>query len=676
MENNNRINGISVCNPVDIERDYLLYTVDYAIRNGIDHLQFIGPIHDPVKGNIDGMTIYHKYSQFNDSKDLDYIEKTTECVNEACEKAHQAGIKTYVWHHELEVPPNFLEAYPEICNSFGDAEITHPIIRDFIENKLLDFFNEYPLMDGIILTLHETRIPLLKLKNQKLDKKDRVKYVTQILYETCKRLGKELIVRTFASIEEDYEMMLSAFEEISSDLLVMDKWTQFDWSLTAPHNRFFNKVKNNPLFIETDIFGEYFGKGALPLMLKNHIKEKIEYCEGFSPAGYVSRIDRGGRHPFGGVNEINLHIMNAYMRNQDVDSVIESFFEKKYPSAAREIMCLMNETEEVLKGTIYLKGYYFSELSIFPSLNHSKNHFYFEMMRNNSCIASNEWFVPDGWERGSIEGVLQEKNASAEKATELFASLESLKGRIEEDDYSELWKKFANLKYVTILWRELTKCFVHYARYFETMNEEYREMLLGNIEELRKIDREASSLIGEWYYCNLFRKFDGATDGSELVKNFTEELFKTLIAEEKKTKELKERHLTDFVVCGGATEGHKLQKEVNFSDTYLFEEGLCRMPGSGRGKAWSMVNSHGWFSYELAVKPDCENLIRITAGSSTDTLNLQVTIDDEKYTFSESIEGKKELILSYVAAIGKESVRIRFDRTAADNPYIYTITVE
>ena len=89
-----------------------------------------------------------------------------------------------------------------------------------------------------------------------------------------------------------------------------------------------------------------------------------------------------------------------------------------------------------------------------------------------------------------------------------------------------------------------------------------------------------------------------------------------------------------------------------------------------------MVNSQGWFSYELAVKPDCENLIRITAGSSTDTLNLQVTIDDEKYTFNESIEGKKELILSYVAAIGKESVRIRFDRTATDNPYIYTITVE
>ena len=109
--------------------------------------------------------------------------------------------------------------------------------------KYCDFFTAYPKMDGIILTLHETRIPLLKLKNQKLSKIDRVKYVTEILFNTCKSLGKELIVRPFASIEEDYEMMTKAYEQISSDMVIMDKWTQFDWSLTLPENRFFSKIK-------------------------------------------------------------------------------------------------------------------------------------------------------------------------------------------------------------------------------------------------------------------------------------------------------------------------------------------------------------------------------------------------------------------------------------------------
>ena len=46
-------------------------------------------------------------------------------------------------------------------------------------------------------------------------------------------------------------------------------------------------------------------------MLKDHIKEKFEYCEGYNVAGYVSRIDRAGQNPFGGPNEVNLDIMNA-----------------------------------------------------------------------------------------------------------------------------------------------------------------------------------------------------------------------------------------------------------------------------------------------------------------------------------------------------------------------------
>ena len=191
----NKINGIAVCNPVDLDREYMLFTADYAIAHGINHYQIVGPIHNPEKGNIDGMTFYRKYSQFNDEKNAEYVRFCESVVNEVCDKLFLAGIKTYMWHHELEVPIRFKEAFPEILNESGDVEVTHPLIRDFLENKLADFFAAYPKIDGVILTLHETRIPLLKLKNQKLSKMDRVKYVTEILYNTCKKLGQELIVQ-------------------------------------------------------------------------------------------------------------------------------------------------------------------------------------------------------------------------------------------------------------------------------------------------------------------------------------------------------------------------------------------------------------------------------------------------------------------------------------------------
>ena len=97
-----------------------------------------------------------------------------------------------------------------------------------------------------------------------------------------------------------------------------------------PHNAFYNKIKNNPLFVEGDIFGEFFGKGRLPLMLKEHIGGKFDYCEGFSPRGYVARIDRAGLDPFGDVNEVNIHIMHAHLNQKDVEKEIDAFFREKY----------------------------------------------------------------------------------------------------------------------------------------------------------------------------------------------------------------------------------------------------------------------------------------------------------------------------------------------------------
>ncbi len=672
----NMIRGIAVANPVDIEKEYLLQTVEYAVKNNMTHMQFIGPIHNPQKGNIDGMTLYRKYERFNAGKDAAFIEKTMDAVHAACEITSAHGIKTYVWHHELELPTGFEEAYPEILNTFGDVEVTHPIVRDFIEHKIRDFFAAYPKVDGFVLTLHETRIPLLKLKNQKLDKIGRVKYVTEILHNTCAALGKEMIVRPFASIEEDYAMMMEAYESISKDMVVMDKWTQFDWSLCLPHNKFYNKIKNNPLLVETDIFGEFFGKGRLPLMLKEHIKEKFAYCEGHDVIGYCSRIDRAGCDPFGEANEVNLTIMNACMNGADVDAEILRFFENMYPGFGEEVLALMEPTEEILKKTIYLKGYYYSELSAFPSINHSKNHFYFEMMRDAFSIASNEWFIPIGWERGSIEGVLQEKADAAAEAAALYEKVCALEGKIEEKAYKNLWTKFLNLKYTTAAWEQLALSFYHYARYFEFGDRAHRDEMEKCFEKLAAIHAEGVLKLGEDFYCTKLDIHDATNSAVPLIPNFIRDMRASLAAEEMENARLSEKGYLDYVVCGGGMEGHKLQKEVNFSDTYIKGDKLCRIPGTRLGAAWSTVNAHGWFSYAVKVSPMAENKVIVEAGSMTDTLNVEILIGEEKHVFSEKTEGIKTLGIPFTETAGKETVRIRFDRNSKDTPLIYTVAVK
>lgn len=664
--------GISFLNPVDVDGDYYMHVTDYAIKYGYDELELIGPTHHGVKGNADGMIFSRKYAQFNDGKDAEYVNYCLDVVNKCTKKAHEHGIKNYFWHHELDLPNGFKEAFPEILNENGDIEVTHPIVKDYLENRVIDFFYSYPFMDGLVLTLHETKVPLLRLKNQKLDKIGRVKYVTKILYDTCKSLGKELIVRPFASLEEDYVMMTKAYEEISSEMVIMDKWTQFDWSLTAPHNSFFNKIKKNPLRVETDIFGEYFGKGRLPLMLKDHIQEKFEYCEKFNPVGYVSRIDRGGNHSFGDVNEVNLVIMHAVLAGLDVDEAILKFMTEKYgEEVAPEIKSIMDKTEEVLKKIIYLHGYYFSELSRFPRLNHSKNHFYFEMMKENFCIASEEWFIPKNWERGSLESVVEEKISACDMAKDLFERVKGLEDKIDKEEYQKLFKMFANLDLVARLWLALTRSYIGYAKYFETQKEEYKNLFFDSLDKLDAINKEGVALLG-----NKFFPYDIDLNKSDMVGTFIEESKKSFDYEVKLTEKLKKENLTDFIVCGGANESHKLMKEVNFSDTIFVDDELVRICGNQKGLEWSMINAHGWFSYELKVKESAQNNVEIVCGTKGDSLDMKITLGESETIIKEKIDGKKVVSIPYSAKAGETSVRIRFDRLSGNTPYVYMIKVK
>ena len=665
------IRGISVSNPVEVDREYLLYTVEYAKQMGFDHLQIIGPIHDGVKGNIDGMTPYRKYAQFDGTKDPEYVQRSLDAVNAACDLARAYGIRTYQWHHELDLPDGFREAFPEIRNRFGDVEVTHPLVKDFLEHKIRDFFHFYPNMDGIILTLHETKVPLLKLKDQKLGKVERVKYVTQILYDTCAELGKELIVRPFASIEEDYVMMTQAYGEISRDLLIMDKWTQFDWSLTMPHNRFFSKIKTNPLFVEADIFGEFFGKGRLPLMLSDHIAQKFRYCGGFSPAGYVARIDRAGRTPFGDVNLVNNDIFLAHLTGTDPEAAIDRFFREKYGEAGAAVKALMEPTESVLKKAFYNHGYYFTELSRFPTLNHSKNHFYFEMMAPNCEIASGEWFIPKNWKRPTCEAALAEKETACRESEGLYRQLLALKGRLEPAEYEALLLKFTNLKLVTAIWLALTKVFISYVNCLAAdAPESQLEAALAKLINLRE---EGIRLTGDRFYClQQDSNRTGTAIRFDYIGAFVQEVRESFRLEREARASLAGSF--DAIVCGGALEGHRLQKEVNFSDTLVREGSLCRIPGNRSGLQWSRIHAHGWFSYELRVRPGEENRITLDLSSGGDALDVKITLGQQEQEFRLPGSHRRELTLTCIPP--EDRIRIRFDKISGNTPCIHTVKVQ
>ena len=145
---------------------------------------------------------------------------------------------------------------------------------------------------------------------------------------------------------------------------------------------------------------------------------------------------------------------------------------------------------------------------------------------------------------------------------------------------------------------------------------------------------------------------------------------------EKQTSDkLKSENNIDYIVCGGALEGHLLSKEVNFSDTLILDDALCRIPGNKRGLKWSAINAHGWFSYTLKIKPDAENYVKISLGSVNDILDARITLGNEIHDIHKENCSKTEITLPYSAKKDENSVEIRFDKISAYTPCVYTIHV-
>lgn len=673
------IKGISYLNPIRVEEKYMKRCAEYAISHGVKHFELVGPTHDPIRGNCDGMTLYRKYSELNEGKDVEYIKYCERVINETLDMIEPHGIKSYYWHHELEVPVKFDELHPEILNENGDVEVTHPLVKDFLINKIEDFFATYPKMSGIILTLHETRIPLLKLKNQKIGKIERVKYVTEIVYETCKRLGKELIVRPFASIAKDYDDLMDAYEQISDELKVCDKWTKYDWSLTRPHNPFLARIKN-PLMIETDIY-EYFGKGFLPLMLKNHIIEKVKYCNSFGVLGYVSRIDRGGFTPFDTPNEVNLEIMDAAVDGRDVDEAIDAFFRREYGEYADIVKDVMTDTEELQIKALHAEGRALHWLSQFPPLFGMKTAY--RIFRDDFVIPPS--ILEDGFTQFRYDVVMADKDIAVEEIGKKLAKVETLKGKLDDDKYYQLYMRFKNFDIVAKIFRELVTVYYSIARYFEHHDESALKKIYECIDIMQALDREGYAELGRDFHCevlsikknNPFRTYglgSDSTDPRDSHVYLLDQLLKpALEMEVEADRELRAMNPVDYIIPGGFSEEHDLKTEPNFSGALTLKDGCCRTAGSQRGSMWSTVKTHGWFSYEMKVNPGVENTLTVVGKGQDDTLSIDVSIDGDTTKHSVSGEGKLTIERKFTPAAGVDKVTVRIDRNSASLPFIYSM---
>ena len=259
--------------------------------------------------------------------------------------------------------------------------------------------------------------------------------------------------------------------------------------------------------------------------------------------------------------------------------------------------------------------------------------------------------------------------------TSLLDRVKNLSAKVSKEKYKDIFVKFNNLYYASKIWRKLLDVFYNYVNYFETNDSKYETLFYASIQELKEIDMEGKSVVSDDdYYLDYYYVYNQDRTKTA-VDFFSEDIVKSFVVEKRENCELKGKEYLDYIICGAGNEGHKLQKEVNFSDTLINNEKLCRVPGNNKGTNWSRVNAHGWFSYEINIKPNAKNHIQIEVGSFGNKIDFKVAINDVVCEYSKDNVGDQIFEIDFNETCGNTKARIRIDRISANVPLVYKIIV-
>jgi len=219
----------------------------------------------------------------------------------------------------------------------GKVAAYGPEFWQWMAGRYQKLLNALPEVDGIVITLTETKVPIDddNLVFSPLSPMERFRKMAQTIYDVLHPLNKQLILRTFTWIVEDYDWMLNAFRELPEDIIIMSKVNWGDWFQHYPSNPFIGKVAPQRQIIEFDLVGQYHGDTMVPWVYAEYIQQEMQYELSQNVTGVIARVDWSG-HVYGTANEFNAVAFSALAKDPllNLDQLWKQWAKEKYGAEA------------------------------------------------------------------------------------------------------------------------------------------------------------------------------------------------------------------------------------------------------------------------------------------------------------------------------------------------------
>lgn len=560
----------SACHTGRPGEDYLHTVIDKAAAEGVHGIELSGT-------GIEPYIAYTGYPALAAQVDRKELEERQAMLDRLTGHAAAAGLRFGLWHHEIHGPRNLLDLLPDLRAADGLIDLDSPALYRLITGRLREFFQRFPRVDELVLTMTETGFPVFRRPFCTIPVAERVRRLLAAVLEAVESEKRVLVIRPFSALREDELHVREAVENLKSGSIVMMYKTEpFDWHPFLMNEPLIGSIPSLEARAETDAGAEYYGQSVIPCSYIRHIEYRLRAALDKGARSVTIRVDRGARHPALGlpINEANVLVPTRWLKTgQPLPVLWDAWFKAKYGQAVPGLFDLFERTFEVIGKTLYIDQQSFTH-NLFPDLKHAKHVQAFNLFEENVPLdhMRRNWGVLADRRTLTHEALLAEKEEALRLALRIVEDFDRHAAVLPEEAKRELR---AALERLVVLARACLAFARTVAAHLEDVwNRPARttEPFDTEAARLKELADEIDLLHGPGFWIHLSLRMRDVADGLAAERRMETPLRKAV--EESPG-------LIDYVLCGFASEGHRFGKMLHTGQALAWQGRLVRETGMG-----------------------------------------------------------------------------------------------
>lgn len=492
--------------------------------------------------------------------------------------AAERELRFGIWHHEIDGPQTLFERLPQLRAADGLIDLGNPELYRFVTSRLSEFCDLFPLVDEIVLTMTETDFPVFRRPFCSIPVTERIRRLLAAVLEAIEPRGKLLVIRPFSALREDELHVRKAVELLRGrSIAMMYKTEPFDWHPFLMNEPLIGSVPGCEARAETDAGAEYYGQTVFPCSYTRHIATRLSAALDKGASTAVIRVDRGAVHAALGhpINEANVIVPTRWLLQpgRSIRDLWGEWFRERHGTEAPDLFESLERTFEVMGKTLYIDRQAFTH-NLFPDLRRAKHVQAFGLFEEDVPLAHmhRNWGVLADRRTLTHEGILAEKAEALALAEGILRDFGRASGSIPEPSRSALRASLANLPILVHACTAFCRtCVAHLeeAGRRPARTTDAFEIEAGRLLDLADaIEREH----GAEFWLHLPSRMRDVALGLAAERAVERPLRREIESSLRPA---------DYILCGFASEGHRLGKMLHAGRTFEFMGRWVRETGIG-----------------------------------------------------------------------------------------------